>query len=249
MSSSEFEQEPQQFERLQKVLARAGMGSRRVCEKLIVEQRVTVNGEFAELGEKVDPETAEIEVDGLKVGVRQDLVYYLLNKPIGVITTSKDPQERSTVVDLVPTHPRVFPVGRLDADTEGLILLTNDGDLTHYLTHPSFGVEKEYLVQVDVKPSRNAIRELRQGVELDDGITAPAKVSLVDEKLIKIVIHEGRNRQVRRMCESVGHPVKRLIRSRIGPVVDTSLRPGSFRELTNQELKSIREILLKDFSS
>ncbi|MEC7909284.1 MAG: pseudouridine synthase [Actinomycetota bacterium] len=249
MSSSEFEQEPQQFERLQKVLARAGMGSRRVCEKLIVEQRVTVNGEFAELGEKVDPETAEIEVDGLKVGVRQDLVYYLLNKPIGVITTSKDPQERSTVVDLVPTHPRVFPVGRLDADTEGLILLTNDGDLTHYLTHPSFGVEKEYLVQVDVKPSRNAIRELRQGVELDDGITAPAKVSLVDEKLIKIVIHEGRNRQVRRMCESVGHPVKRLIRSRIGPIVDTSLRPGSFRELTNQELKSIREILLKDFSS
>tara|TARA_B100001142_G_scaffold299165_1_gene322895 strand:- start:424 stop:1173 length:750 start_codon:yes stop_codon:yes gene_type:complete len=249
VSSSEFEQEPQQFERLQKVLARAGMGSRRVCEKLIVEQRVTVNGEFAELGEKVDPETAEIEVDGLKVGVRQDLVYYLLNKPIGVITTSKDPQERSTVVDLVPTHPRVFPVGRLDADTEGLILLTNDGDLTHYLTHPSFGVEKEYLVQVDVKPSRNAIRELRQGVELEDGITAPAKVSLVDEKLIKIVIHEGRNRQVRRMCESVGHPVKRLIRSRIGPIADTSLRPGSFRELTNQELKSIREILLKDFSS
>ncbi|HJM38093.1 MAG TPA: pseudouridine synthase [Acidimicrobiales bacterium] len=249
MSSSEFEQEPQQFERLQKVLARAGMGSRRVCEKLIVEQRVTVNGEFAELGEKVDPETAEIEVDGLKVGVRQDLVYYLLNKPVGVIATSKDPQERSTVVDLVPTHPRVFPVGRLDADTEGLILLTNDGDLTHYLTHPSFGVEKEYLVQVDVKPSRNAIRELRQGVELDDGITAPAKVSLVDEKLIKIVIHEGRNRQVRRMCESVGHPVKRLIRSRIGPIVDTSLRPGSFRELTNQELKSIRKILLKDFSS
>ena len=249
MSSSEFEQEPQQFERLQKVLARVGMGSRRVCEKLIVEQRVTVNGELAELGEKVDPEAAEIEVDGLKIGVRQDLVYYLLNKPVGVITTSKDPQERSTVVDLVPTHPRVFPVGRLDADTEGLILLTNDGDLTHYLTHPSFGVEKEYLVQVDVKPSRNAIRELRQGVELDDGITAPAKVSLVDEKLIKIVIHEGRNRQVRRMCESVGHPVKRLIRSRIGPIVDTSLRPGSFRELTNQELKSIRKILLKDFSS
>ena len=248
MSGSEFEQEPKQFERLQKVLARAGLGSRRVCEKLIVEQRVTVNGEFAELGEKVDPETSQIEVDGLKVGVRQDLVYYLLNKPVGVITTSKDPQERSTVVDLVPTHPRVFPVGRLDADTEGLILLTNDGDLTNYLTHPSFGIEKEYLVQVEAKPSRNAIRELRQGVELDDGITAPAKVSLVDEKLIKIVIHEGRNRQVRRMCESVGHPVKRLIRSRIGPIVDRSLHPGSFRELTNQELKSIRKSLLKDFS-
>jgi len=249
VSGSEFEQEPRQFERLQKVLARAGIGSRRVCEKLIVEQRVTVNGEFAELGEKVDPETSQVEVDGLKIGVRQDLVYYLLNKPIGVITTSKDPQERSTVVDLVPTHPRVFPVGRLDADTEGLILLTNDGDLTHYLTHPSFGIEKEYLVQVEVKPPRNAIRELRQGVELDDGITAPAKVSLVDEKLLKIVIHEGRNRQIRRMCESVGHPVIRLIRSRIGPIVDRSLRPGSFRELTNQELKSIRKVLLKDFSN
>ena len=249
MSGSEFEQEPPQFQRLQKVLARAGIGSRRVCEKLIVEQRVTVDGEFAELGKKVDPETSQVEVDGLKIGIRQDLVYYLLNKPVGVITTSKDPQERSTVVDLVPTHPRVFPVGRLDADTEGLILLTNDGALTHYLTHPSFGIEKEYLVQVEVKPSRNAIRELRQGVELDDGITAPAKVSLVDEKLLKIVIHEGRNRQIRRMCESVGHPVKRLIRSRIGPIVDRSLRPGSFRELTNQELKSMRKILLKDFSN
>ena len=249
MSGSEFEQEPPQFERLQKVLARAGIGSRRVCEKLIVEQRGTVDGEFAELGKKVDPETSQVEVDGLKIGIRQDLVYYLLNKPVGVITTSKDPQERSTVVDLVPTHPRVFPVGRLDADTEGLILLTNDGDLTHYLTHPSFGIEKEYLVQVEVKPSRNAIRELRQGVELDDGITAPAKVSLVDEKLLKIVIHEGRNRQIRRMCESVGHPVKRLIRSRIGPIVDRSLRPGAFRELTNQELKSMRKILLKDFSN
>ena len=249
MPSSESEQGTQQFERLQKVLARAGIGSRRVCEKLIVDQRVTVNGEIPELGEKVDPETSQIEVDGLKIGVRQDLVYYLVNKPIGIITTSKDPQKRSTVIDLVPTHPRVFPVGRLDADTEGLILMTNDGDLTHYLTHPSFGIEKEYLVQVEVKPSRNAIRQLRQGVELDDGLTAPAKVSLVDEKLLKIVIHEGRNRQVRRMCESIGHPVIRLVRSRIGPIVDRSLRPGSFRELTNQELRSIRKILSKDFSN
>jgi len=249
LPSSESEQGTQQFERLQKVLARAGIGSRRVCEKLIVDQRVTVNGEIPELGEKVDPETSQIEVDGLKIGVRQDLVYYLVNKPIGIITTSKDPQKRSTVIDLVPTHPRVFPVGRLDADTEGLILMTNDGDLTHYLTHPSFGIEKEYLVQVEVKPSRNAIRQLRQGVELDDGLTAPAKVSLVDEKLLKIVIHEGRNRQVRRMCESIGHPVIRLVRSRIGPIVDRSLRPGSFRELTNQELRSIRKILSKDFSN
>ena len=199
------------------------------------------------MGDKVDPETSQIEVDGLKIGVREGLVYYLLNKPIGVITTSKDPQDRSTVIDLVPNHPRVFPVGRLDADTEGLLLLTNDGDLTHYLTHPSFGIEKEYLVQLEARPSRNAIRELRQGVELEDGITAPARVSLVDEKILRMVIHEGRNRQIRRMCESVGHTVVRLVRSRIGPIVDRSLPPGSFRELTKQELKSTRKILIEDF--
>ena len=247
MSSSGLEQEPIKSERLQKVLARAGIGSRRACEKLIVERRVTVDGRVSELGDKVDPETSQIEVDGLKIGVREDLVYYLLNKPIGVITTSKDPQNRSTVIDLVPNHPRVFPVGRLDADTEGLLLLTNDGDLTHYLTHPSFGIEKEYLVQLEARPSRNAIRELRQGVELEDGITAPARVSLVDEKILRMVIHEGRNRQIRRMCESVGHTVVRLVRSRIGPIVDRSLPPGSFRELTKQELKSTRKILIEDF--
>ncbi|MBL89652.1 MAG: MFS transporter [Actinobacteria bacterium] len=235
------------MERLQKVLARVGIGSRRACEKLILERRVTVDGRVSELGDKVDPETSQIEVDGLKIGVREDLVYYLLNKPIGVITTSKDPQNRSTVIDLVPNHPRVFPVGRLDADTEGLLLLTNDGDLTHYLTHPSFGIEKEYLVQLEARPSRNAIRELRQGVELEDGITAPARVSLVDEKILRMVIHEGRNRQIRRMCESVGHTVVRLVRSRIGPIVDRSLPPGSFRELTKQELKSTRKILIEDF--
>ncbi|MEC7809857.1 MAG: pseudouridine synthase [Actinomycetota bacterium] len=247
MTGSGFEHEPRQIERLQKVLARAGIGSRRACEKLIVERRVTVDGRVSELGDKVDPETSQIEVDGLKIGVREDLVYYLLNKPIGVITTSKDPQDRSTVIDLVPNHPRVFPVGRLDADTEGLLLLTNDGDLTHYLTHPSFGIEKEYLVQLEARPSRNAIRELRQGVELEDGITAPARVSLVDEKILRMVIHEGRNRQIRRMCESVGHTVVRLVRSRIGPIVDRSLPPGSFRELTKQELKSTRKILIEDF--
>ena len=167
MSSSGLEQEPIKSERLQKVLARAGIGSRRACEKLIVDQRVTVDGRVSELGEKVNPETSQIKVDGLIIGVREDLIYYLLNKPTGVITTSKDPQDRSTVIDLVPSQPRVFPVGRLDAETEGLLLLTNDGDLAHYLTHPSFGIEKEYLVQVEAKPSRSTIRKLRQGVELD----------------------------------------------------------------------------------
>ena len=235
MSSSGLEQEPIKSERLQKVLARAGIGSRRACEKLIVDQRVTVDGRVSELGEKVNPETSQIKVDGLIIGVREDLIYYLLNKPTGVITTSKDPQDRSTVIDLVPSQPRVFPVGRLDAETEGLLLLTNDGDLAHYLTHPSFGIEKEYLVQVEAKPSRSTIRKLRQGVELDDGVTSPAKVSLVEENILRIVIHEGRNRQVRRMCESLGHPVLRLVRSRIGPIVDRSLTPGSFRDLTKHE--------------
>ena len=249
MSSSGLEQEPIKSERLQKVLARAGIGSRRACEKLIVDQRVTVDGRVSELGEKVNPETSQIKVDGLIIGVREDLIYYLLNKPIGVITTSKDPQDRSTVIDLVPSQPRVFPVGRLAAETEGLLLLTNDGDLAHYLTHPSFGIEKEYLVQVEAKPSRSTIRKLRQGVELDDGVTSPAKVSLVEENILRIVIHEGRNRQVRRMCESLGHPVLRLVRSRIGPIVDRSLPPGSFRELTKQELKSIRKTLFEDFSN
>ena len=249
MSSSGLEQEPIKSERLQKVLARAGIGSRRACEKLIVDQRVTVNGRVSELGEKVNPETSQIKVDGLIIGVREDLIYYLLNKPIGVITTSKDPQDRSTVIDLVPSQPRVFPVGRLDAETEGLLLLTNDGDLAHYLTHPSFGIEKEYLVQVEAKPSRSTIRKLRQGVELDDGVTSPAKVSLVEENILRIVIHEGRNRQVRRMCESLGHPVLRLVRSRIGPIVDRSHPPGSFRDLTKQELKSIRKTLFEDFSN
>ena len=191
MSSSGLEQELIKSERLQKVLARAGIGSRRACEKLIVDQRVTVDGRVSELGEKVNPETSQIKVDGLIIGVREDLIYYLLNKPIGVITTSKDPQDRSTVIDLVPSQPRVFPVGRLDAETEGLLLLTNDGDLAHYLTHPSFGIEKEYLVQVEAKPSRSTIRKLRQGVELDDGVTSPAKVSLVEENILRIVIHEA----------------------------------------------------------
>jgi len=139
-------------ERLQKVLARAGLGSRRVCEELIADERVTVDGEVARLGRRVDPATARVEVDGVPIGVRPDLVHYLLNKPAGVVTTADDPQGRAIVVDLVPSEPRVFPVGRLDRDTEGLLLLTNDGDLAHRLTHPSFGVEKEYLAEVEGGP-------------------------------------------------------------------------------------------------
>ena len=227
-------------ERLQKVLARVGIGSRRVCEDLIAEGRVLVDGEMAVLGRRVDPETALIEVDGAPVGVRPDLVHYVLNKPAGVVTTADDPQGRPTVVGLVPDEPRVFPVGRLDVDTEGLLLLTNDGVLAHRLTHPSYGVEKEYVAEVEGLPTRAVLRRLREGVELDDGPTAPARATLVDPSVVRLTIHEGRNRQVRRMCEAVGHSVVRLVRTRIGPLADRSLAPGAWRELTGAEVRSLQ---------
>jgi 23S rRNA pseudouridine2605 synthase len=227
-------------ERLQKVLARIGFGSRRVCEDLIAEGRVTVNGEAAVLGRRVDPEADQVEVDGKPVGVRAGLVYYLLNKPRGVVTTAADTHGRPTVVEMVPTEPRVFPVGRLDADTEGLLILTNDGELAHYLTHPSHGVEKEYLAEVEGRPSPAAVRRLREGVELDDGRTAPAKVSAVEANVLRLVVHEGRKRQVRRMCEAVGHPVVRLVRTRIGSLADRTLKPGEWRPLTLDEVRALR---------
>ena len=226
-------------ERLQKALARSGIGSRRVCESLIEQGRVRVDGAVACLGARIDASIATVEVDGVSVGVRPDAVYYLLNKPRGVVTTARDPHGRPAVVDLVPDEPRVFPVGRLDMDTEGLILLTNDGELAHRLTHPSFGVEKEYLVHVQGAPKPAALRALRQGVVLDDGPTAPAKVSLVEPDVVRITIHEGRNRQVRRMCEAVGHPVRRLVRTRIGPLVDRRLSPGRWRALEPGEARQL----------
>jgi 23S rRNA pseudouridine2605 synthase len=228
-----------QGERLQKVLAAVGFGSRRACEELIVEGRVTVDGEPAVLGQRVDTRTAQVEVDGVPVSVRPGLVYYLLNKPRGVVVTASDPQGRPTVLDLVPAEPRVFSVGRLDADTEGLLILTNDGDLAHRLAHPSFGVEKEYLVEVDAAPSPGELRRLRTGVLLEDGMTAPAKASLVPPRGIRLTIHEGRNRQVRRMCAAVGHPVVRLVRTRIGPLADRSLAPGEWRSLTTGEVRAL----------
>ena len=236
--AAERERLPQGI-RLQKVLAQRGYGSRRLCEELIESGRVRVNGEVAVLGRRIDPDHDLVEVDGHHVGVRPDLVYYLLNKPTGVVTTAKDPQGRRTVVELVPDEPRVFPVGRLDYDTEGLLLLTNDGELTNRLTHPRSGVEKEYLAEVSGIVSAGALRQLRDGVELDDGRTAPAKVSQPDRGVLRIAIHEGRNRQVRRMCEAVGHPVTRLVRVRIGPLTDRRLAPGSWRPLTPAELKSL----------
>ena len=228
-------------ERLQKVLAQRGYGSRRICEELIAAGRVTVNGVVAILGRRIDPENDQVEVDGNHVGVRPGLVHYLLNKPIGVVTTASDPQGRQTVVELVPTEPRVYPVGRLDRDTEGLLLLTNDGELTNRLTHPRYGVEKEYLAEVTGIVSAASLRRLREGIELDDGMTAPARASQPTPGVLRLTIHEGRNRQVRRMCEAIGHPVRRLVRVRIGPISDRNLPPGAWRALRPDELKALEQ--------
>lgn len=235
--------EPPTGVRLQKVLADVGLGSRRACEEMIIAGRVTVDGEVAVIGRRVDPDTAAVALDGVPVPTRPGLVYYLLNKPIHVVSTASDPEGRPTVVALVPSEPRVFPVGRLDWETEGLLILTNDGDLTHRLTHPSFGVEKEYLAEVEGVPTRAVLRKLREGVELDDGPTAPARVTLAqqldDAAALLVVIHEGRNRQVRRMCDAAGHPVRRLVRTRIGPIADRGLRPGSWRALAPDEVRAL----------
>ena len=225
--------------RLQKVLARLGFGSRRGCDDIIAAGRVTVDGEVAILGRRVDVDTSIVAVDGTPIGIKPGLVYYLLNKPTGVITTADDPQGRPTVIQSVPSEPRVFSVGRLDRDSEGLLILTNDGQLTQRLTHPSFGVEKEYLALVKGVPSRAALRELRDGVELDDGPTERARVSAVEPSLIRLTIHEGRNRQVRRMFDAVGHPVERLVRTRIGSLVDRQLKPGAWRNLSRDEVRSL----------
>ena len=216
-------------ERLQKVLARSGIASRRASEDLIEAGRVSINGKLATLGDKAG-ESDRIELDGIPVLRDPDLVHYLLHKPRDVVSTAQDPEGRETVVDLVPADTRVFPIGRLDADSEGLIVLTNDGDLTQRLTHPSFGVPKEYLAHVEGMPSRSALRRLREGIELEDGLTAPAEVSMPHDGLLRLVIHEGRNRQVRRMCAAIGHPVLRLVRVRIGPITDPSLAAGEWRD-------------------
>ena len=232
--------------RLQKVLARAGIASRRVIEDMIAEGRITVNGTVATLGDKADPLSDIITVDGAVISTMPDAITYLLNKPAGTVTTADDPQGRPTVVELLPAEPRVFPVGRLDFETEGLLLLTNDGEMTHRLTHPSHGVEKEYLAHVEGEPKPNVLKWLRAGVELDDGMTAPAQAALIGDNMIRLTIHEGRNRQVRRMCDAVGHPVIRLVRTRIGPIADRQLKPGEYRNLTNKEILALQKAVNPD---
>jgi 23S rRNA pseudouridine2605 synthase len=226
-------------ERLQKILARTGFGSRRVCDDLIAAGRVTVDGETAILGQRVDASHSQVAVDGVAVGAAPGLVHYLLNKPAGVVTTASDPEGRPTALSLVPAEPRVFSVGRLDMATEGLLIVTNDGELAQLVSHPSHGVAKEYLAEVEGEPGPGALRALRQGVPLEDGPSAPATVGVVGPGVLRIVVHEGRNRLVRRMCEAVGHPVVRLVRTRIGPVSDSTLAPGQWRALEVAEVRAL----------
>ena len=228
--------------RLQKVLAAAGVGSRRACEELIAEGRVEVDGRIVrEMGVRVDPETAVIRVDGLRVAVGVRTVHLALNKPKGVLSAMSDDRGRPCLGDYVADRvDRLFHVGRLDTETEGLILLTNDGELAHRLAHPSWEIAKTYLAEVQGPVARDIGKRLRAGVELDDG---PAKVdsfrlvgSSSGRVMVEVVLHEGRNRVVRRMLEEVGYPVQRLVRVKVGPVVLGDLRPGRMRQLSHGEL-------------
>ena len=224
--------------RLNAYLARAGVASRRGADELIKAGRVTVNGEPGELNTFVQSRD-RVAVDGERVAL-QRLAYVLLHKPAGVVTTARDPQGRPTVVDLVPAEPRVVPVGRLDADTTGALLLTNDGPLAHRLAHPRYGVEKVYEAEVEGEPDDAALDALRNGIELDDGPTAPARVRRLGPSRIELAIHEGRNRQVRRMLEAVGHPVRALHRSAYAGLTLEGLEPGRWRELEPSEVDALR---------
>lgn len=233
-------------ERLQKVLAQAGIASRRKCEELILSGAVEVNGEvITTLGTKADPKVDEIKVNGKPIRSEKK-IYVMLNKPKGVITSAKDPQGRKVVSDFLPgIRERVYPVGRLDYDTEGLLLLTNDGEFANLLTHPKHHVPKTYYATVKGVPHGSALEKLQQGIMLEDGMTAPADIEYQDVKLegneatISITIHEGRNRQVRRMFEAIGHKVIKLKRVRFGGLVLEGLPRGKFRHLTEQEIKEL----------
>ncbi|HXJ25425.1 MAG TPA: pseudouridine synthase [Streptosporangiaceae bacterium] len=228
--------------RLQKVLAAAGVGSRRYCEEMIGAGRVEVDGEIVRrFGARVDPQTQVIRVDGRRIPAREDLVYLALNKPAGVLTSMSDPRGRPTIADYLGDRgERLFHVGRLDYDTEGLMLLTNDGELAHRLAHPSYGVLKTYLADVAGPLSRDLGRRLMTGVELDDGLATADRFRVVERAgqraLVEITLHEGRKHIVRRMLAEAGHPVSRLVRTQVGPVALGPLKPGTTRRLTTREI-------------
>src|SRR5688572_24932768 len=240
-------------ERLQKILSAAGIASRRTAETLIEQGRVTVNGRtVTELGTRAEADTDDIRVDGRRVKAAQRRRYILLYKPRGYITTRSDPQHRPTVIDLLAkggVREYVYPVGRLDYDSEGLLLVTSDGDLAAHLTHPRHGIEREYEVRVKGVPDEHDLDRLSRGISLEGRRTAPARVvvsKIIEaesgpQALLSFVIREGRNRQVRNMCDAIGHPVARLRRVRIGPITDEHIRPGEFRDLTPAEVTSLRK--------
>lgn len=241
-------------ERLQKILSAAGIASRRAAEVYITDGRVSVNGQtVTELGTRADPEVDDIRVDGRRIKPATRRRYILMYKPRGYITSRSDPQKRPTVIDLLAkggVRDYVYPVGRLDYESEGLLLLTSDGDLAARLTHPSHEVEREYHARVRGVPDRHAIERLSKGVVIDGRKTAPAEVKLLkviegedgSDAVMSLVLHEGRNRQVRRMCEAIAHPVVRLRRVRIGPITDDRIRPGEFRELDAKEIAALRRV-------
>jgi 23S rRNA pseudouridine2605 synthase len=229
--------------RIQKAIANAGLMSRRAAEDAMREGRVKLNGQPVVLGDRVDPDHDILTLDGHPVPVSEHLETYLLYKPVGVISTASDPQGRQTVVDLIDSGRRLYPVGRLDADSEGLILVSNDGELTNRVTHPSFGVTKTYLAEVEGQVGRSTIRRLATGVDLDDGPAAAESARLVesrpDRSLVEVVMVEGRNREVRRMFDVVGHPVRRLVRTAIGGLIDQDLGPGDSRRLNASEIQRV----------
>jgi 23S rRNA pseudouridine2605 synthase len=230
------------MERIQKILSQAGVASRRASEQLMLEGRVTVNGEtIRELGTKADPAADDIRVDGRRIRIPERHIYLLLNKPRGYMTTRSDPQKRPTVIDLLKgVREYIYPVGRLDYDSEGLLILTNDGDLAARLTHPRHGVPRVYEARVLGEPDAHDLRRLSKGVVIDGRRTEPAKVASLGPNQLRITVHEGRNRQVRKMCEAIGHPVTELRRVSVGPIRDSKLKLGQWRELSPQEVESLR---------